>query len=245
MRRVPWDIILTLLAGLGLGLVYSWILSPARVVDAEPLTLRSDFKDQYRSAIAAAYAATGNLPRAQARLSLLADSDPIEALNAQAQRMLGSGQSLEQADQVAALASALEQGVALEVTSTPVPQIANTVIITATPLPDPSEVAPEVTETVQPVETQATVNVPTPRPTQTAALLFKRIAFSKPIYLETKSATEYSVAERFDQIFPSSPRTAKRSITLRYRIARRPVIAQSHLHVHRRSRIGSEHYLRT
>jgi hypothetical protein len=167
MRRVPWAIILALLAGLGLGLVYSWIISPARVTDAEPLTLRSDFKDQYRSAIAAAYAATGNLPRAQARLSLLADSEPIEALNAQAQRMLGSGQSLEQADQVAALAGALEQGVALEVTSTPVPQIANTVIITATPLPDRSDVPLEVTETVQAVETQATVNVPTPRPTQT------------------------------------------------------------------------------
>ena len=82
--------------------------------------------------------------------------------------MLASGQSMEQADQVAALASALEQGVALQVSSTPVPQIANTVMITATPLPDPSEVPPEVTETVQPVETQATVNVPTPRPTQTA-----------------------------------------------------------------------------
>jgi hypothetical protein len=168
MRRVPWDIILALLTGLGLGLVYSWIISPARVIDAEPLTLRTDFKDQYRSAIAAAYAATDNLPRAQARLALLADSDPIEALHAQAQRMLGSGQSLEQADQVAALASALEQGVALEVSSTPVPQIANTVMITATPLPDPSEVPPEVTETVQPVATQATVTVPTPRPTQTA-----------------------------------------------------------------------------
>ena len=98
MRRFPWDVLLALLAGLGLGLVYSWVISPARVTDAEPRTLRTDFKDQYRSAIAAAYAATGNLPRAQARLSLLGDSDPIEALNAQAQRMLGSGQSPEQAD---------------------------------------------------------------------------------------------------------------------------------------------------
>jgi len=168
MRRFPWAIILALLAGLGLGLVYSWVISPARVIDAEPLTLRTDFKDHYRSAIAAAYAATGNLPRAQARLSLLANSDPIEALNAQAQRMLASGQSLEQADQVAALASALEHGVALESTSTTIPQIANTIVITSTPPLDSSAVPSEITETPQPTETQATINASTPRPSRTS-----------------------------------------------------------------------------
>ena len=167
MRRIPWDLLLALLAGLGLGLVYSWIISPTRVTDAEPLALRADFKDQYRSAIAAAYAATGNLPRAQARLSLLTDTDPIEALNAQAQRMLASGQSLEQADQLAALASALDQGVALEFTSTPIPQIANTIIITSTLALDTSAVTNEITETPQPIETQATLSASTPRPTRT------------------------------------------------------------------------------
>ena len=167
MRRIPWDLLFALLAGLGLGLVYSWIISPTRVTDAEPLALRADFKDHYRSAIAAAYAATSNLPRAQARLSLLTDADPIEALNAQAQRMLASGQSLEQADQLAALASALDQGVAPEFTSTPVPQIANTIIITSTPLLDSSAVPLEITETAQPIETQATLSASTPRPTRT------------------------------------------------------------------------------
>jgi hypothetical protein len=167
MRRIPWDILLTLLAGLGLGLVYSWVISPARVTDAEPLALRADFKDHYRSAIAAAYAATGNLPRAQARLSLLTDADPIQSLNAQAQRMLASGQSLEQADQLAALASALDQGIALEFTSTPIPQIANTIITTSTLALDASAVPTEITETPQPIETQATLSATTPRPTRT------------------------------------------------------------------------------
>jgi hypothetical protein len=171
MRRIPWwrlGAMLALLAGLGLGLVYSWIISPARVTDSEPLALRADFKDHYRSAIAAAYAATGNLPRAEARLSLLADADPIEALNAQAQRMLASGQSFEQAEQVAALASALEQGIPFEFTSTPVAETTNSIISTSTLLPDPSEIPPEITETAQPVETQATTSASTPRPTQTA-----------------------------------------------------------------------------
>ena len=74
MRRVPWDVLLALLAGLGLGLVYSWVISPKHVVDAAPAALRADFKDEYRSVIAAAYAATNNLPRAQARLSQARDS---------------------------------------------------------------------------------------------------------------------------------------------------------------------------
>ena len=113
MRRFPWAILLALLLGFALGLAYSWVLSPLRVVDAEPVALRADFKDSYRVAIAAAFAANGNLPRAQARLSLLKDSHPIEALNAQAQRLLANDDSSQQADQIAALALALDQGVAV------------------------------------------------------------------------------------------------------------------------------------
>jgi hypothetical protein len=170
MRRIPWDIVLALLAGLGLGLVYSWVISPARVSDAEPRALRVDFKDHYRSVIAAAYAATDNLPRARARLALLADADLIEALNAQAQRMLASGQSLAEADQVAALASALEQGIALEVTETATTEITSNIdpASTSTLAPAPSDIPVEVTETPQPLETPATLSTSTPRPTQTA-----------------------------------------------------------------------------
>jgi hypothetical protein len=169
MRRIPWDVLFVLLVGLGLGLVYSWVISPARVTDAEPLALRADFKDHYRSAIAAAYAATGNLPRAQARLSLLADSDPIEALNAQGQRMLANGQSLEQADHVAALASALNQGITLEFTPTPFAETTNDIVTTSTStLPTASSEVPfEATETALPNETQATLSASTPRPTRT------------------------------------------------------------------------------
>lgn len=175
MRRIPWDILLALLVGLGLGLVYSWIISPTRIVDAEPAALRADFKDQYRSVIAAAYNATGNLPRAQARLALLGDSDPIEALNAQAQRMLAggaSGNQSEHPDQVAALALALggeEPG------NAPMPtlpaQTTNDFDTTPTvTLPPPPPDAPILlTETPEVMETQpaVTISAPTPRPTRT------------------------------------------------------------------------------
>ena len=173
MNRIPWAVLLALLVGLGLGLVYAWAISPLNVTDAEPLALRADFKDQYRSAIAAAYAATGDLTRAQARLSLLGDNDSIAALNAQAQRMLAIGVSFEEADQVAALAVALDQS------ETNPPPITQTSIVenadtTSNPptstLPAPSSELPiQSTEATQPVvETQPTPSVvSTPRPTRT------------------------------------------------------------------------------
>lgn len=107
MRRTFGGVLVALLLGAAAGLGYAWVLSPYPGLNAQPNTLRTDFKDQYRSLIAAAYAATGNLPRAQARLSVLEDADPIEALNAQAQRMLASPQTFERAEHVAALALAV------------------------------------------------------------------------------------------------------------------------------------------
>lgn len=169
MRGLPWAILLALLAGLGVGLAYSWVISPARVTDAGPPALRADFKDQYRAAIAAAYAATGNLPRAEARLSLLGDPSPVDALNAQAQRMLASGQSPQQADLVAALASALERGARSEPTASPPPP--PTVDIAVSPTESiqsaASEDSPGLTGTPGPVETPADLSTSTPRPTRT------------------------------------------------------------------------------
>ena len=101
MRRIPWSVLFGLLLGVGMGLAYTWVFNPHPNTAAQPGALRPDFKDQYRSLIAASYAATGDLPRAQARLSVMGDADPIEALNAQAQRMRADAQTFERADQVA------------------------------------------------------------------------------------------------------------------------------------------------
>jgi len=173
MKRIPFDIIITLLIGLGLGLAYSWLISPLRVVDADPIALRADFKDNYRSAIAASYAATGNLPRAQARLSLLGDASSIDTLNSQAQRLIASGE-FTQADQLVALANALENGTSLISDATSTSESAVTIITASTatlppPLPD---IPFQFTETPQLIETQApvtqsVVSNPTPRPTRT------------------------------------------------------------------------------
>ncbi len=170
MRRFPWDILLALLAGFGLGLVYSWIISPLRVTNADPVALRADFKDTYRAAIAASYAATGNLPSAQARLSLLKDANSVEALNAQAQRMMANGDSLQQADQIAALALALDGNSDNIPTSIPATEIASNIEVDSTlTIPPPPPDAPIVlTETQAPAETQLIPVASTPRPTRTA-----------------------------------------------------------------------------
>lgn len=173
MKRFPFDILLTLLLGLGLGLAYSWLFSPLRVVDADPIALRADFKDAYRAAIAASYAATGNLPRAQARLALLGDTNSTAALNSQAQRLIASGE-FTQADQNVALAIALADGTTR--VSTPTSTLENIITIINTPTatlpPPPSDLPFQFTETPQPIdtqiiETQAVLNTATPRPTRT------------------------------------------------------------------------------
>jgi hypothetical protein len=168
MRRVPWVLLFALLVGFGLGLAYSWVISPLRVTNADPEALRADFRDSYRAAVAAAYAANGNLPRAQARLALLNDPNFVEALNAQAQRMLANGDSFSQADQVAALALALEEGAGIPAPPSP-PQAAidNPAFFTPTFPPPPPDVPFQLTETLTPVETQITPLLATPRPTHT------------------------------------------------------------------------------
>ncbi|NWF65035.1 MAG: hypothetical protein HXY38_12095 [Chloroflexi bacterium] len=110
LRSSLLHFILALLIGAGLGLAYSWQISPVTYVDAAPALLREDFKDQYRIIIADAYAANQNLPRAQARLNILGDANPIDALSAQAQRMLAAGEPFELARPLAKLASDLQQG---------------------------------------------------------------------------------------------------------------------------------------
>lgn len=108
-ERGSWYLLTGFVLGLGFGLVYAWLISPVRYVDTSPASLRADFKDQYRALIAAAFAANGNLPRAQARLELLDDPDAVRSLAEQAQRTLAEGRSASEAQALGILAVALGQ----------------------------------------------------------------------------------------------------------------------------------------
>jgi hypothetical protein len=138
-------------------------------VDAEPHTLRDDFKDHYRSAIAAAYASNADLERARARLALLDDPDPSQALTAQAQRMLAVGEAPETVQQIALLASALQGQVAVD----PLPVTTNTPtqgsesVTRSVSTPTTATETSEPTTQAEPTITSAPLLTATPRPTQT------------------------------------------------------------------------------
>lgn len=179
LRSTTLHIILALLVGLGLGLAYSWFISPVTYVDASPAILRSDFKDQYRVVIAASYAASHDLARARSRLQLLGDIDPVGELSAQAQRMVGSGESLTGVQPLAQLATDLQLGFASVLPSptsfndttifTPIIETpANEPTETDVPITQSEEATPFATlsfEQTPLIPIQVTTN--TPRPTFT------------------------------------------------------------------------------
>ncbi len=176
MKRNWWMWLLAMLVGFGIGLVYAWVIAPVRYINTVPNTLRADFKDQFRVAIAASYSSTHNLDRAKARLSLLGDTDPAQALTAQAQRMLASGASFDSVQQVAALAVDLRSGVAniLPTTTNTPPAVTPTVSVataveTGTTSTSASGAPTDVISptNAEPTSTPQVFDTPTPRPTYT------------------------------------------------------------------------------
>lgn len=165
------QIILALLVGLGLGLAYAWFIFPVKSVNASPSILRTDFKNQYRAVIAAAYLSSHDLGRARARLALLGDSDSVQALSAQAQQMLAAGEPFDRIRSVAQLASDLQQGsVAIPATNTHTPIASE--VFNSTETSQPNVEAPTSEDAVTAIPTNGTetplvVASPTPRPTRT------------------------------------------------------------------------------
>ena len=173
MKRDWWMWLIALLAGFGFGLLYAWIIAPVRYINTIPNTLRTDFKDQFRVVVAASYSATHNLDRAKARLALLGDADPVQALTAQAQRMLASGASFDSVQEVAALASDLKLGVTSilsTATAHPTASTTGTAIETAAAPTSVIDTPTGLTEAPTVIESTSTPQVfdtPTPRPTHT------------------------------------------------------------------------------
>ena len=171
MKRFPWEVIPVLAIGISLGILYAWIISPVRYINTTPTTLRADFKDQYRMLIAASYASTHDLARAKSRLELLGDTDPIQALSAQAQRMLASGQPFGTTQQVAMLAEDLQSGVAHIPPTAKAESIGSNEPPTSTPSISLSGTeTPQATPIESPTIEAASTIIPTkitPRPTHT------------------------------------------------------------------------------
>lgn len=130
-----------LVLGLAAGLYYAWAVNPVSYTDTAPASLRADFRDDYLTLIASAYDATGDLPRAQARLALFAYADPAPILSALAQQRLAQGWPEAEARALARLAADLQAGAAsmpIPSDSSPSPAGSPTPTRTLTPVPSPA-----------------------------------------------------------------------------------------------------------
>ncbi len=157
-----------LLIGLGLGLLYAWVISPVKYVDTSPASLRADFKDGYRAIIASAYLASGNIERAQSRLALLGDPDPVQALVDQAQKARSQGDPNKSAYALSLLAEALQQPPTIPPTLTPIlPTQTPQVIVTPSETGSPTPTSLVMTPIRTPSRTPTPILPPTPRPSRT------------------------------------------------------------------------------
>lgn len=174
-ERGPWYLLTGLILGLGFGLLYSWVISPVRYVDTQPSSLRSDFREQYRALIAAAYLSNGDLERAKARLALLADPEIAKTIAIQAQLAQDRAGPDSEKNGLELLAAALTSGaipptVIVLPSSTPTAEPALTE--TSTPVVSLNEGAtatsvsgtPQATRTPAPTTTPLPSRTPSPTP---------------------------------------------------------------------------------
>jgi hypothetical protein len=103
----PLYLFTALAIGLVAGLLIAWLFYPVRPSGISPAELPRLDKENYRTQIAMAYAATGDANRAAARLNLLGDIDPIRELNIQAQLALLSQDTQREARALSQLAQAI------------------------------------------------------------------------------------------------------------------------------------------
>lgn len=163
-NRGNWYLLTGLILGLIMGLVYTWVISPITEVDTHPNLLREDYKDIYRSLISRAYQANNNLPRAEARLTLIGDEEPALALAAQAQRFLAEGGDNEMARILAHLSAALQSAALAAIT--PVPP-------TGTASTDEESSADTAPSNSTPAPTSGGFSSPTPSPTQSPPFILQ------------------------------------------------------------------------
>ncbi len=76
--------LLSIVIGIGAGLVYGWMINPPPYRDLPLASLRSDFKADYVLMVAEVYRQDANLPQALRRLSQLAPDLPPARIVAEA-----------------------------------------------------------------------------------------------------------------------------------------------------------------
>lgn len=164
-NRGSWYLLTGGVIGILLGLLISLLLLPVEYTDTEPHSLREKDRAIYREMIAQAYLVEGDTPRALARLALLKDPNPANALVEQAQTLLAEGGDEAKARSLALLAAAINQP---SVNITPLPVIIPTATATTSATMATSATPTVILATRTPMATITPRPTFTPQPTQGA-----------------------------------------------------------------------------
>lgn len=162
-QRGSWYLVTGLIIGAFIGLALATFVIPVRSIDTNPATLKSRDRQDYRALIAQTFLVEADNGRAIARLLLLQDANPKDALLAQSQRELRENGKTDRGRALAVLAAAVSQDA---IVITPLPRQATATtqpgafiepIATQEPLPLVPEAPPvsEVGDSVSPTQTPA------------------------------------------------------------------------------------------
>jgi len=106
MKRWLW-FFLALAAGIGLGLLYGWVISPVDFVNLPPDTLRADYRADYILMVAEAYRSEKDLDLAARRLAIFGSEPPVEIAAQALQFGTSAGFSASEIADLEALVQAL------------------------------------------------------------------------------------------------------------------------------------------
>jgi hypothetical protein len=204
-------VLVGIVAGLALGLFFTWQLWPVEYYDTDPVDLRAQYKDDYVVMIAAAYAQDSDLGLASFRLGELGLGDSKQVVLGLFQRYRDAGY-VEETQSLAQLAYDLGvTDVALlpymqQPTATPSPvpspQPTATESPTTAPVPTVTPLPATPTATERPAEPSATATEPPPTPTATEpAPIPTRTATSSPQATSTPTVArdfDYQLVEQKD-----------------------------------------------
>lgn len=70
--------LLSIAAGIGLGLLYGWVISPVKYTDTSPDTLRADYRADYVLMVAEIYHRERDISLAARRLAILGSAHPSQ-----------------------------------------------------------------------------------------------------------------------------------------------------------------------
>jgi len=72
--------LIVIIVGIGLGLLYGWLIDPVDFVDTTPNTLRADYRADYVLMVAEIYGAERDAETAVVRLTYLGDPSPVTSV---------------------------------------------------------------------------------------------------------------------------------------------------------------------